>query len=172
MLLLRLFKNERLKKKSKKKKQYLKLLSPSVRGSSALPFFVFKKLHFCCSQTHEIALTPRPWNITLTFRHHLQRCSNHNQNSQIQRSQILLEPTVVIALWHIPIFIVCCAGVVEMMWILLSLIGRNSLRSARGRVLNRADLALLIALLSYIFYNLHYVQRYWVMKGKWLLDNR
>lgn len=169
MLLLWLFKNERLRKK---KKQYLKLLSPTVRGSSVLPFLFFKKLNFCCSQTHEITLIPLPRKITHTFRHHLQRCSNHNQNSQIQRSQILLELTVVMALWHIPIFIVCCAGVMEMMWILPSLIGHNSLRSARGRVLNHADLALLIALLSYIFYNLHYVQRYRVMKGKWLLDNR
>lgn len=122
MLLLWLFKNERLKKK---KKQYLKLLLPTVRGPSALPFLFFKKLNFCCSQRHEITLIPLPRKITLTFRHHLQRCSNHNQNSQIQCSQILLEPMVVIALWHIPIFIVCCAGVMEMMWILPSLIGRN-----------------------------------------------
>lgn len=170
MLLLWLFKNERLKKKERK--AIPKAIIADSSGLVSVAFFVFKKLNFCCSQTHEITLAPLPWKITLAFRHHLQRCSNHNQNSQIQRSQILLEPTVVIALWHIPIFIVCCAGVVEMMWILPLLIGRNSLRSARGRVLNRADLALLIALLSYIFYNLHYVQRYRVMKGKWLLDNR
>lgn len=168
MLLLWLFRNERLKNK----KAIPKAIFTDSSGLISVVFFVFKKLNFCCSQTHEIILTPVPWKITLTFRHHLQRCSNHNQNSQIQCSQILLEPAVVIALWHIPIFIVCCAGVMEMMWILPSLIGRSSLRSARGRVLNRADLALLIALLSYIFYNLHYVQRYRVMKGKWLLDNR